>query len=120
MNTKIVFRTISEQADDIALVNSGATKNFIDYKTWAQMGIGKQPTDRPLTVYNIDGSENKQGKIMDFCMLCVIFQGWQRLQKFYIASLGKDSLILGYPFLYVFQPTMNWQNGVLSRGEVSL
>ena len=30
---KIAFRTLSEQADDHALVDSGATKNFIDYKT---------------------------------------------------------------------------------------
>ena len=27
---------------------------------------------------------------------------------------------MGYPFLYVFQPTINWQKGVLSGGEVSL
>ena len=84
------------------------------------MGVGKRPLTKPLTVYNVDGSENKQGKITDYCMLCIIFQGQQRLQKFYIASLGKDSIILGYPFLYVFQPTINWQKGVLSGGEVNL
>ena len=120
VTTKIVFWTLSEQADDRALVDSGATENFIDYETWKQMGVGKRPLAKPLTVYNVDGSENKQGKITDYCMLHIIFQGWQWLQKFYIASLGKDSIILGYPFLYVFQPTINWQKGVLSGGEVSL
>ena len=38
---KIAFRTLSEQADDRALVDSGATENFIDYETWKQMGVGK-------------------------------------------------------------------------------
>ena len=101
-------------------MDSGATENFIDYDTWKQMGIGKRPLAKPLTVYNVDRSENKQGKITDYCMLRIIFQGRQQLQKFYIASLGKDSIILGYPFLYVFQPTINWQKGVLLGGEVSL
>ena len=84
------------------------------------MGIERRPTVRPMTVYNVDGSENKQGKITHYCWLRVIFQGHSWLQKFFIASLGKDSIILGYPFLYVFNPTMNWQKGVLSGGEVSI
>ena len=73
-----------------------------------------------MTVYNVDGSENKQGKITHYCWLRVIFQGHSQLQRFFIASLGKDSIILGYPFLYVFNPMMNWQKGVLSGGEVSI
>ena len=39
--------------------------------------------------------------------------GKQKLQHFYIASLGKESIILGYPFLYVFNPTIDWQQGKL-------
>ena len=34
VTTKIAFCTLSEQADDRALVDSGATENFIDYETW--------------------------------------------------------------------------------------
>ena len=120
VNTKVTFRTLSEQAEETALVDSGATENFINHDMWSSMGIGRRPTARPMTVYNVDESENKQGKITHYCWLRVIFQGRSRLQKFFIASLGKDSIILGYPFLYVFNPTMNWQKGVLSGGEVSI
>lgn len=118
VNTKINFRTLSEQAEETALVNSSATENFIDQQIWAWMGIGKQETTRPLTVYNVDGSENKQGKITHYCWLQVGFQGRQHLQKFFIAMLGKDSIILGYPFLYMFNLSLNFQKGVLSGGKV--
>jgi len=36
---------------------------------------------------------------------------------FYIASLGKDSIILGFPFLYIFNFAMDRQQGRLI-GEV--
>ena len=120
VNTKVTFQTLSEQAKETTLVDSGATKNFISHNMWFSMGIGRRPTTRPMTVYNVDGSENKQGKITHYCWLQVIFQEHSWLQKFFIASLGKDSIILGYPFLYVFNPMMNWQKGVLSEGEVSI
>jgi hypothetical protein len=31
------------------------------------------------------------------------------LQRFYIMALGKDHIILGYPFLYDFNPKINWK-----------
>ena len=120
VNTKVTFQTLSEQAEETALVDSGATENFINHDMWTSMGIGRRPTARPMTVYNVDRSENKQGKITHYCWLRVIIQGCSQLQKFFIALLGKDNIILGYPFLYVFNPTMNWQKGVLSEGEVSI
>jgi hypothetical protein len=107
VNTIVSFRTLSEQAEERALIDSGATENFIDQDTWARMGIGKRATVTPLTVYNVDGSENKAGKITHYCWLRIIFNGKNHLQKFYIASLGKDNIILGYPFLYLFNPTID-------------
>ena len=67
----------------------------------------------PITVYNVDGTENSQGKITHYCWLRIWYEGRQKLQRIYIAALGKESIILGYPFLYAFNPTINWQQGAL-------
>src|SRR6201990_193298 len=120
VNTNITFRSLRAQAEEVALIDSGATENFIHEETWKKMGIGKQATARPMTVYNVDGSENKTGEITHYCWLRIVFKGRQRLQKFYIASLGRESIILGYPFLYVFTPEVDWKAGKLLEGEVSL
>jgi hypothetical protein len=42
------------------------------------------------------------------------------LQRFYITSLGKDRIILGYPFLYDFNPKINWKTGRVSGESVQL
>ena len=77
------------------------------------MGIGSHETVKPITVYNVDGTENSQGKITHYCWLRIWYKGRQKLQRFYIAALGKESIILGYLFLYAFNPTINWQQGAL-------
>ena len=120
LNTKVAFRSLSEQAEEVALVDSGATENFIDREAWGRLGIGSRLTQTPLTVYNVDGSENSHGKITRYCWLRIVYQGKQRLQKFFIASLGKDRIILGYPFLYLFNPTIDWQQGRIEEGGLSL
>jgi len=34
-------------------------------------------------------------------------------QRFYIANLGRNRFILGYPWFREFQPDINWVNGML-------
>ena len=105
---------ISEQAaKETVLIDSRATENFLDKDTWQKMGIGSHETVKPITVYNVDRTENSQGKIMHYCWLRIWYEGRQKLQHFYIAALGKESIILGYSFLYAFNPTINWQQGAL-------
>ena len=113
INMKIPFRSLSEQAEEMVLIDSGTMENFLDKATWERMGIESHETVKPITVYNVDGTENSQGKITHYCWIRIFYAGKQKLQRFYIASLGKESIILGYPFLYVFNPTINWQKGKL-------
>jgi hypothetical protein len=67
----ITFKTSQLMANKKALLDSGATENFIDETTWQQLGIGHKGLERPITVTNVDGTENKKGKIMHYCWLCI-------------------------------------------------
>ena len=113
INMRIPFRSLSEQSEETVLIDSGATENFLNKDTWQKMGIGSHETVKPMTVYNIDRTENSQGKIMHYCWLRIWYDGRQKLRHFYIAALGKESIILGYPFLYAFNHTIDWQKGEL-------
>ena len=66
---------------------------------FADVGIRQQELNEPITVHNVDGTENKRGKITHYCWLWVLYNGEQKLQRFFLMSLGKDRMILGYPFL---------------------
>jgi len=56
-------------AEQTALLDSGATENFISFRTWKQLGIGRQELNKPIMVHNVDGTENKRGKITHYCWL---------------------------------------------------
>jgi hypothetical protein len=62
LNMNVSFRTSQSKADESALIDSGATDNFIDEDTWKRLGIGHKELARPVTVHNVDGTENKQGR----------------------------------------------------------
>ena len=106
---KIPFWSLSEQAEETVLIDSGATENFLDKDIWQKMRIGSYETVKPITVYNVDRTENSQGKITHYCWLQIWYDRRQKLQHFYIAALEKESIILGYLFLYTFNRTIDWQ-----------
>ena len=72
LNMKISFRTARSMAEETALINSGATDNFIDEDTWGKLGIGKMELSKPITIHNVDGMENRQGKLTHYCWLRIV------------------------------------------------
>jgi hypothetical protein len=120
INLSIPVQTAHAMAKQTALLDSGAMENFISFQTWKQLGIGRQELDEPITVHNVDGTENERGKITHYCWLRVLHDGKQKLQKFFLTSLRWDRMILGYPFLWEFNPWINWAEGKLKDGEVTL
>ena len=57
---------------EIALLDTGATESFVDRKTVQRLKLGTQTLDTPRPIYNMDGSPNKTGTIMQVCYLQVI------------------------------------------------
>ncbi len=82
-----------------ALIDSGATENFIDPRTVSQMKLPTKKFNRDRTIHNIDGTTNSTGSITRKCTLNVQVGGQTKEQEFFITNLGQDRVILGYPFL---------------------
>ena len=71
MYTNFEFSMVRQVAEEQALLDSRASENLIDEETWRSLGIGSFKLPKPITIYNIDGTENKQGKIIRYCWLKV-------------------------------------------------
>ena len=54
-----------------ALLDCGATHNFIDPRTIKTLAMGINPLKQPLIVHNVDGTVNKGGTISHYCNLWV-------------------------------------------------
>ncbi len=99
-----------------ALLDCGATKNFIDTQTLEKLGMGARLLQHPRMVHNVDGIENQAGTITKYCNLYVKKGQEKKKQRFFVANLGKDHLILGHLWFQVFNPRINWAKNEL-EGE---
>jgi hypothetical protein len=59
------------KVEETTLVNSGATENFVDYKTVARLCLRMKKLEQVRPIINIDGTSNQAGDIMHFCDLLV-------------------------------------------------
>jgi len=120
MNVPFQFQTAQMKANKSTLLDSGATENFIDKNTWTWLKIGTNELKEKLILHNVDGMKNKQGELTHFCWLRIKYNKKEALMKFFITSLGKDHLILGYPFLEKFNLKINWTRGEMKEGHLTL
>jgi hypothetical protein len=97
------------------LLDSGATHNFVDSRTVAQLHLGTRPLKQPLSASNIDGTLNKAGTITHFCNLTVRTENHSQTLSFYVANIGSDRMIFGHPWFKVFNPVINWATNTLSN-----
>src|SRR6267154_3862732 len=82
-----------------ALVDSGTTDNFISPTLLQTSNIKTYKLSKPHTIQNIDGTKNNNGATTSAVLLTVRHNGQDTQQKFYVADLGEDQIILGMPFL---------------------
>ena len=111
INVPFSFVCVRGVAEENALLDSGATENFMDQRMVERLSIGLRPMKEPRRVFNVDGTENKHGTLTHYTLLRVKKGDKNLLQRFYVTSLGADHAIFGYPWLRDFNPNVNWVTG---------
>jgi hypothetical protein len=107
-----------KKTETTALLDSGATHNFIDKWAVASLGLGTRALPHPLQVNNVDGTINSVGSITHFCNLWIC-QGDKNVKLgFYVANLGSDRIILGHPWFKSFNPSIDWRSNQLEGEDI--
>ena len=92
-----------------ALLDSGATDNFIDRDFVQMKGINTWSISRPISVYNIDGSPNEAGQISEVVDIVLHYKTHSERMLLAVSSLGRQNMILSYTWLKDHNPEVNWQ-----------
>jgi hypothetical protein len=111
IHATVNLRSLRIVSEVDALIDSGATDNFISPAVIEHFSIPTRPLAKPVDIRNVDGTVNKKGKILNVADLVLRFRRKSHTQTFYIADLGDDHMILGMPFLAATNPDINWSRG---------
>jgi hypothetical protein len=115
MHVPVSIRTSYFMADRKALVDSGATDNFMHPTFAKKMGLGLQELPNPKKIFNIDNTTNKSGMITHFLDLNVRTNGINKEMRFLVTDIGHEEVLLGYPWLATFEPKFNWRSAVIDE-----
>jgi hypothetical protein len=88
MRIPVSIRASYNMANIKALVDSGATDNFIHPTFVKRMGLGQKKLDKPKNIYNIDDTTNKSGQITHYLSLAVTTAGKTQEMRFLVTDIG--------------------------------
>ena len=98
---------------DKAFLDCRATGKFIDQNYAKTQGLKLDQLDKPIKVYNVDGTLNKRGTIRQSVDLTINIHGKTSKETFLIIGLGKQRIILGFPWLTKMNLIIDWKKGTL-------
>jgi len=94
-----------------ALLDSGATGLFMDTTFAKEKRFKIEKLKKPLLVRNVDGTANAGGAITHQVECNMFFKGHMERVRIDVYNLGKTELILGIPWLAVYNPEIDWEKG---------
>ena len=90
-----------------ALLDSGATRSFIDRDFVHSKGINTRTLSHNIPVFNVDGSPNEAGQISEVVDVLLCYKTHSERMLLAVSRLGKQSLILGYNWLKNHNPKVD-------------
>ena len=113
LTLKIELQTMDtgETKSMTALLDSGATRMFIDREYIKVSSFTTRMLSNPILVRNIDGTPNEAGSITDIVELNLQYQNHAERVFFTVTSLGRQNVIMGHTWLQKHNPDINWITG---------
>jgi hypothetical protein len=120
MTVRCYLHSIAKRAEIIALVDFGATENFLNlsYAKWLRLPIKTLKT--PWKLYNVDGTENKAGELQHYTDLEMRTGTTITKLRFFLSDLGEHKAILEYPWFAAVQPNIDWKRGWIDHTQLPI
>ena len=113
MHVPVSICTRYFMADKKALMDSGATGNFIHPTFAKRLGLAMTPLEKPKWIYNINNTSNKVGSITHSLELKVTTKGIDKVMRFLVTDISNEDILLGYPWLATFEPKFGWKDAII-------
>jgi len=93
-----------------AMIDSGATEDFIDREVCNKHGIKMIKAKDPRQIYLADGKPSAMGPVTHMTTVPMDISSHRELVTFQVADLQNHEVILGIPWLREHNPTIDWND----------
>ena len=91
------------------LIDCGTGGLFIDQNFARKFKV--KNLKQPIKAFNVDGTKNKKGTVKSYVDLEFWIGHKKFKEQFYVTGLGKQRIILGFPWLNKYNPIIDWKKG---------
>jgi hypothetical protein len=120
MMLHVFLHSKSKRAETIALLDSGATENFmsLDYAKYLHLLI--KMLKEPRKLFNVDGTPNRAGDLRYFTDLAIRTGTKLTMLRYFLSDLEDNKVILGYPWFAAAQPKIDWAKGWIAYDQLPI
>ena len=111
LSIPLKIKTGSEIIENQALLDSGAGGEFIDQNYAKTLNLPLEILNKSIPAINVDGTLNKKGTIKHYVNLELEIFGQLQIIRLLVNGLGKQKILLGFPWLQKNSPIIDWQTG---------
>ena len=108
MTFPIMLQGKNKTIDTSALIDSGATGNFMDLRLLFRDNFVLICLPTPILAYNVDGTTNQKGTIRWKVRTTLTLGNHSHPIELMILQLNTPRVILGIPWLRKWNPTIDW------------
>jgi hypothetical protein len=110
----------SKRAETIALLNSGATENFINMSYAKKLGLPIKQLTKERKLFNVDRTPNRVGSLKYYTDLATQTGQKRTVLRYFLTDLGENQVILGYPWFATAQPRIDWAKGWIDYNQLPI
>ena len=98
MTVRFFIHFIAKRAEATALLDSGATENFMNLSYAKCLKLPIKELAQPRKLFNVDNMENVSGELRYYTDLQVQTRSKNTKLRFFLTHIGEQKAILGYPW----------------------
>jgi len=85
--------------------------NFVDRVVIENNNLATHKLANLYYVINADGTPNKAEQITKYIWAYIEIESHKMTQYLFVTNLGNKEMMIGYLYLYKYNPNINWQKG---------
>jgi len=120
MTLRVFTHSRSKRAEAIALLDSGATENFMSLPYAKYLHLPIKTLAEPRRLFNVDRTQNRAGDLKYYVDMKTRTGTRQTNLRYFLTDLGDHKIILGYPWFATAQLKIDWAQGWIDHSQLPI